>query len=296
MKILSIGECMAELSPQKQAGDFHLGFAGDTFNTVWYLRRLNPDITISYYTGLGTDAISEQMRAMIKDNGIDDQYAVVVPGRTVGLYLISLKNGERTFSYWRGQSAARSLASDPKVLSRAIDEHDLIYFSGITLGILDATGRETLLAALQAGRNAGKTIVFDPNLRPLLWEDTATMRDVTTAGAGVSDIVLPSFEDEAVWFKDANPKGTTQRYLSAGATTVIVKNGPNPIYYFSPQGEGTIFVPTITEVIDTTAAGDSFNAAILSGLNERTSLAQSITAGCRLSGSVVQARGALVTV
>jgi 2-dehydro-3-deoxygluconokinase len=287
---------MGELSPQNEAGVFRLGFAGDTFNTAWYLRQLNPDIAISYFTGLGTDTISEQMRKMIKDAGINDQYGVVVPHSTVGLYLISLENGERSFSYWRGQSAARSLASDAGALRRAIDDHDLIYFSGITLAILDAQGRETLLAALAAGRAAGKNIVFDPNLRKRLWEDDDTMLKVTMAGADVSDIVLPSFEDEATWFKDADPKGTAQRYQSAGATTVIVKNGADAIYHTSPDGDGTVEVPSIADVIDTTAAGDSFNAAILAGLNAGVSLSQCVEAACRLSGAVVQARGALVPV
>ncbi|AXI48185.1 2-dehydro-3-deoxygluconokinase [Sulfitobacter sp. SK012] len=296
MRVLSIGECMAEMSPQDEAGVFRLGFAGDTFNTAWYLRRLNPDISISYYTGLGTDAISGQLRATIKDADINDQYGVVVPDSTVGLYLISLENGERSFSYWRGQSAARSLASDPRALSLAIDDHDLIYFSGITLAILNALGRETLLAALRAGRAKGRTIVFDPNLRPRLWEDNETMLQGTMAGAEVSDIVLPSFEDEATWFEDVDPKATAQRYQTAGANTVIVKNGADAIYHCSPQGEGTVSVPSIADVIDTTAAGDSFNAAILAGLNDGVSLPQSIAAACQLSGAVVQARGALVSV
>ena len=296
MKFLSIGECMAELSPQDQVGAYRLGFAGDTFNTAWYLRRMSPDIDVSYFTGLGTDTVSDQMRAMIKDAGIDDQYAVVVPDRTVGLYLISLDNGERSFSYWRGQSAARCLASDPAALKLAIDAHDLIYFSGITLAILDANGREALLSALRAGRAAGKTIAFDPNLRPRLWEDTTTMLNVTMAGADVSDIVLPSFEDEAAWFKDSDPKATAERYQSAGATTVVVKNGAEAIYYCSPDGDGTATVPALAKVVDTTAAGDSFNAGLLAGLNNGVPLAQSIAAACQLSGQVVQARGALVPV
>ena len=296
MKVLSIGECMAELSPQDQAGDFRLGFAGDTFNTAWYLRQINPDISVSYFTGLGADTMSDQLRSVITDAGINDQYCVVVPDRTVGLYLISLNCGERSFSYWRGQSAARRLASDPAALSRAVADHDLIYFSGITLAILDPAGRDTLLSALRKGRDAGKSIVFDPNLRPRLWEDTAIMLQVTMAGAAVSDIVLPSFEDEATWFDDANPKATDQRYRDAGASIVVVKNGAGAIYYCGPDAQGTVTVPSIDNVIDTTAAGDSFNAAILAGLNDNVPLQHSIESACKLSGAVVQARGALVPI
>ena len=296
MKVLSIGECMAELSPQDQAATFRLGFAGDTFNTAWYLRRINPAIAVSFFTGLGTDTISDQLRATIKDAGIDDQYGIIVSDRTVGLYLISLENGERSFSYWRGQSAARCLASDPAALKRAIDDHDLIYFSGITLAILDEAGRTALLSALRRGRDAGKVIAFDPNLRPRLWENIDAMLRMTMAGAEVANLVLPSFEDEAAWFEDIDPKATAARYRSVGASTVVVKNGADAIYYWSVQGDGTVTVPPVANVIDTTAAGDSFNAALLAGLADGVSLEESIATACQLSGAVVQARGALVPV
>lgn len=287
---------MAELSPQDEAGMFRLGFAGDTFNTAWYLRRISPAIAVSYFTGLGTDAISEQLRETIRQAGISDRYGVVAADRTVGLYLISLENGERSFSYWRGQSAARVLAQDPVALAQAITDHDLIYFSGITLAILDSNGRETLLSALQVARAAGKTIAFDPNLRPRLWTDTDTMLEMTMAGAAVSDLLLPSFEDEAAWFGDARPEATAQRYRAAGARSVIVKNGAAAIYYLDPHGDGTVAVPKIEKVVDTTAAGDSFNAAIFAGKHAGAPLDASIEAACALSGRVVMARGALVPV
>lgn len=296
MRVLSIGECMAELSPQGDAGTFKLGFAGDTFNTAWYLARIRPDMQVSYFTGLGVDDISGQLRTTIKNAGVDDSYCVVVPDRTVGLYLISLADGERSFSYWRGQSAARRLASYVATLVRAIDAHDLIYFSGITLAILDAEDRHTFLSALRTARDGGKVVAFDPNLRPRLWDDTDTMLSVIMAGAAVSDIVLPSFEDEAAWFKDADPKGTADRYLSVGATTVIVKNGADAVYFCNAEGEGTVAVAPIANVTDTTAVGDSFNAAILAGYVDTCPLPDSISNACRLSGAVVQGRGALVAV
>ena len=296
MKILSIGECMAELSPQDEAATFRLQFAGDTFNTAWYLKRFNTDINVSFFTALGTDAISEKLRDAISDADINTEYVIKVPDRTVGLYLISLENGERSFSYWRGQSAARCLASDPAALKRAIADHDIIYFSGITLAILDTIGRDTLLSALRAGRAEGKLIAFDPNLRPRLWDDTNTMLRVIMAGAEVSDISLPSYEDEATWFEDATPKSTAERYMDVGAKTVVVKNGADAIYHSSPDGDGTVSVPPIAKVVDTTAAGDSFNAVILAGLTEGRSLPDAIAAACELSGAVVQARGALVPV
>lgn len=296
MRVLSIGECMAELAPATASDEYRLGFAGDTFNTAWYLARMHPDIAVSYMTAVGDDAISTQMRAFIADSGVGVDHVQVMPQHTVGLYLISLDNGERSFFYWRGQSAAGRLADSPASVRQAMEQADVIYFSGITLAILAPDARQTLLDALAESRAQGKTIAFDPNLRPCLWADPSEMTRTIMAGAAVSDIVLPSFEDEAKWFDDASSEATADRYLSAGCTTVVVKNGPATVHFRQGGDSGSVPVTALPHVMDTTAAGDSFNAEILAGLANDTPLPDSIAAACALSGRVVQAKGALVPV
>ncbi|HKK97052.1 MAG TPA: sugar kinase [Marivita sp.] len=296
MRVLAIGECMAELAPKDSADTYALGFAGDTFNTAWYLAHVSSGIDVSYFTAVGDDAISAQMRAAFRDGGIDDRDVRTITGQTVGLYLITLDGGERSFSYWRGQSAARQLADDPDALARAMAASDLIYFSGITLAILAPSARNILLEALAKARADGKTIAFDTNLRPRLWDSTEDMTATIMQGAAVSDIALPSFDDEEKWFGDADPAATIQRYTRAGATTVVVKNGPDPVSYVHRESTGTVDVPPLTNVIDTTAAGDSFNAAVLAGFLEGTSMPECISKACRLAGQVVQGKGGLVPI
>ncbi len=296
MRFLAIGECMAELAPSEIDGDFRLGFAGDTFNTVWYLARCAPDVDASYLTAVGDDALSLKMTAFMKESGINTRYVQTAPGKTVGLYLISLDAGERSFSYWRGQSAAKTLADDPVLLDEAMAASDVIYFSGITLAILPSGKRTALLNALKTARAAGKTIAFDPNLRPSLWTSDAKMTQAIMAGAAVSDIALPSFEDEAAWFKDANPQATADRYLAAGVVTVVVKNGADPVLYAEGGASGEVAVTPLTDLADTTAAGDSFNAGFFARHAAGDSIAQGIAYACALSRAVVQQRGALVVV
>lgn len=296
MRFLSIGECMAELAPASVSGHFNLGFAGDTFNTAWFLARMKPDVDVAYFTGVGDDSISEQMRVAFTEGGILTDHVQTIAGSTVGLYLITLDNGERSFSYWRGQSAARQLANDAAALAHAMDNSDTIYFSGITMAILDAPARATLLSELRTARAAGKTIAFDPNLRPRLWTNDAEMTSAIMEAAAVSDIVLPSFEDEADHFGDADPQATADRYLGVGATTVVVKNGEGDVLFVENGTTGIVPVTPISEVVDTTAAGDSFNAGVFAGLFSGRSLAEAIALACRLSGLVVQGKGALVPV
>ena len=296
MRVLAIGECMAELVPAEADGDYTLGFAGDTFNTAWYLAKLAPNADVAYFTALGTDAISENMRGFIADSGIDVTHVQAMPDLTVGMYLITLDAGERSFSYWRGQSAARHLARDAAALTAAVAAADLVYFSGITLAILPARDRATLLAALADARAAGKRTVFDPNLRPRLWADSAEMTAAIMDGAAVSDIALPSFEDEADWFGDQDPAATVARYAGAGVKTVVVKNGAGPVRFRSEGAEAERPVEPVAAIVDTTAAGDSFNAGFLAGILTDVPMSDCVARACALARVVVQKKGALVPI
>lgn len=287
---------MAELSPMDEAGQFRLGFAGDTYNTVWYLKRLRPDAHIAYLTALGRDDLSERMATGMSDAGIDTSHIARLADRTAGLYMISLKAGERSFTYWRDMAAARCLADDPRLLSQAMGQADTVYFSGITLAILDEAGRAKLFDALRQARAAGKTIAFDPNLRPRLWSGPAEMTETVMQGARLSDIALPSYEDEATHFSDADPEGTAARYADAGAATVIVKNGADPVLYRHDGESGVVEIPALARVVDTTAAGDSFNAGFMAARSRGYAVAGSILAGARVAGRVIAGRGALIPI
>ena len=112
--IVAIGECMVELAPVANGEQFNMGYAGDTFNTAWYLRRLlGKDYQINYFTAIGTDALSDKMLRFFKHAGIGTDCILRRDARGVGLYMIQLQDGERSFSYWRSDSAARTLAADP---------------------------------------------------------------------------------------------------------------------------------------------------------------------------------------
>ena len=296
MKILSIGECMAEFSPDEQLGKFNLGFAGDTFNTAWYIANNHADVNSAYFSKVGDDELSDQMLKFMSDNQVDTTYIKKVAGSTIGLYLISLVDGERTFSYWRNKSAATFLGQNVDDVGNAMKKQDMIYFSGITLAILDQNSRKNLFSCLKSARRAGKKIAFDPNLRPKLWNDKKEMCDVIMAGANLSDIILPSFEDEATWFLDADPMSTLARYQNVGAETVVVKNAGDPVSFWSQHGTGTYLVESVEKIIDSTAAGDSFNAEILVGLLREIPLADAINNAANLAKKVLMGQGALVKI
>jgi len=293
MRLLSIGEAMVELS-QAAGGLWRLGFAGDTLNTAWYARACLPDLwQVEYFTRLGGDPFSGRMLDFLGENGIGTGGILRDAERRVGLYAIELHDGERSFAYWRGQSAARHLADDTAALGAAIAGADAVYFSGITLAILAPGARETLLAAADAARRAGQLTVFDPNIRPLLWQDATEMRAALTAAAAVSQIVLPSFDDEAALFGDADPAACAARWLAGGASEVVVKNGGGPMTVASATAREVIGV-TREKLLDSTGAGDAFNGAFLAARLTGADATTAARAGHAMSLRVIAHPGALI--
>ncbi|ABD55491.1 sugar kinase [Jannaschia sp. CCS1] len=293
-RVVSIGECMVEMAPSGTPGTFAMSFAGDTFNMAWYLARLAPGWQVEFLTAIGTDSLSDAFRTFAADAGIGTQHMARHPDRGLGLYLTQLDDGERSFHYWRETSAARTLANDEEALTASLQGADIVFFSGITLAILTEEAREVLFDAISEAQAGGAVVAFDPNIRDALWADPEDMRAAIMEAALSSEIVMPSFEDEARHFGDANPAATVARYLSAGATSVVVKNGAGDVHY-SCGGEAGVATPTsVNAVVDTTAAGDSFNAAFLAKLIAGTPPADAVAAACAVAGNVIQSPGALV--
>ena len=296
-RIVAIGECMVEMAPVATEGQFRLGYAGDTLNTAWYLRRLlGVGDQIEYFTSVGTDAVSDRMLGFFMQAGIGTDHILRRDDKSVGLYMIQLQAGERSFSYWRSDSAARTLAVDPLPLQAALNGADLAYFSGITLAILPAADRSRLLTALRGFRSGGGIVVFDPNLRPKLWTSPHEMTHAVMQAAAVSNIALPSYDDEAHWFGDDSPEATLQRYTAAQVGCCIVKNGAGTITACD-GGQSTICypIPDVT-VVDSTAAGDSFNAGFIAARLQGAGLRDAVQGGALLAAQVVAKRGALVEI
>lgn len=295
MRALCIGECMVEFF-RRDDGLWSQGFAGDSLNVAWALRALAPEGSeIDYLTRVGTDALSDAMLTMFRDAGIGTAHVSRDPHRTVGLYTIQTDAaGERSFSYWRSDSAARGLASDTGRLSAAISGADLVYLSGITLAILPPPDRERLLTVLGARGTRACRVAFDPNIRPRLWEDMAAARQHVTALATISDIVLPTYDDEAMAFGDADASATRERYKALGVPEVVVKDGARPTLWRDATGGGLVPVTPAGRVTDTTGAGDSFNGAYLSARLAGSGIAEAVARAQAVAASVIGQRGALI--
>lgn len=293
-RIACIGECMIELSQlDLENGSARIGFAGDTLNTAAYLARLGA--RVSYVTNLGVDAFSAKMRERFIAERIDCALIGRHDTRLPGLYSIEIDAaGERSFRYWRDSSAARTLFSGVGASLNDLAAFDVIYLSGITLAILPPDIRASLIAALGQYRARGTTVVFDTNYRPRLWPDEEAARAAFDAMWRVTRIGLPSFDDEALLYPGTHPKEVVSRISALGVTEVALKNGVRGPMVGDQGGVAQMDFPAAARVVDTSGAGDSFNAGYLWARLGGASPDKAARAGHDLATLVIAHHGALI--
>lgn len=291
-RIAAIGEAMVEFAPVGD-GLYRRGFAGDTFNTIWHMAQLlGEGAGCGFVTRVGSDRLSEDFLDMLAGDGIDTSGVRREPSRTMGLYLIELDGVERSFQYWRSDSAARRLADDPGALLEALSGARLIYLSGITLAILPPEGRATLFDVLARVREGGARIAFDPNFRQRLWESPDTARAVIRQMLTLTHTVLPSFDDERSLWGDTSPEVTVQRFLAAGVGEVVLKTGGEGVHLAADGTTAVIETEPPETIRDTTGAGDAFNAGYLASRLSGARPEAAAQAGHRLACEVLAHHGA----
>lgn len=291
-KIVAVGEAMLEMAPVK-AGLFRLGYAGDTFNTLWHAAQLlGPRAQAGFVTKIGTDRLSDSFFAEMVADGLDVSGVARDPDREMGLYLIELDGAERSFHYWRQLSAARRLADDPGFVAMAISGADIIHVSGITWAILTPAARDSLFSILDLARSEGARVAFDPNYRPRLWSSLDEAREAVARMLARTDIALPSFDDEAALWGDVSPETTIARLGEHGVGEVAVKDGPRPLWFRAGASTGACDTPPVSRPRDTTGAGDAFNAGYLAARLLGSAPVRAIAVAQALSAVVISTSGA----
>lgn len=301
-RVVCFGECMLELQGQA-FGTMQQTYGGDTLNTAVYLARCGAahGLQVDYATALGDDPLSTGLLQRWQADGVGTGLVRRLPGRLPGLYLIEVDAaGERRFSYWRDQAAARAYFDTPDgdtPLEQLADRIDALYFSGISLAILPAAAQRRLLAVAQRVRARGGMVAFDNNYRPRLWTDVAAARQAFAAATAVATLALMTLDDEQALWGESDAAAQLQCTLGLSPAEVVVKRGAMPTLVRTADG-ALQAVPTlpVPQVVDTTAAGDSFAGAYLAARLSGRSAVQAAAAGNRLAARVVQHRGAVLPV
>lgn len=286
-RVACIGEAMIELSLRGKSAD--IGVAGDTLNTAIYLKREAPELVVDYITCLGDDPFSDQIETFIQQQDIGTGSIRRITGKSPGLYAITTTDeGERSFTYWRSAAAARDLfKSGNDTNFDCLANYDLIYFSGISIAILPQDVRLALVEWL--ARHTTR-FAYDSNYRPRLWENPETAREVTRALWARADVSLPSIDDEMALF-DEDAQAVAQRFETYKTIGALKRGEVGPLSLGTPVEQT---YPAAPRVVDTTAAGDSFNGGYLAALLTGKTAAQALMQGHSCAARVVQHRGAII--
>lgn len=291
LSVFVFGEAMIELS--RIEGDrARLGVAGDTFNTAVYLARLG--LHVQYVTALGDCPFSDRIRQACEDEGVGTDHILTVPGGTPGLYAVSLDDkGERSFTYWRSSSAARHFfeADRWQEAFGAAARADLFYLSGITLSLFDEPQRAHVFELMGQTTTHGGAVAFDGNYRPRGWRSKNEAREAIGQAIAVSTITLPTLEDEQELFGDQTAEKCAERHWQLGARETCVKQGARGAYH---SEVGWIAPPKVIKPMDTTGAGDSFNAGFLAARSNGQNAHDASYAGHCLAAKVLQTPGAIL--
>jgi 2-dehydro-3-deoxygluconokinase len=298
IRVACIGECMIELA-HLEPKTLQLGFGGDTLNTAAYLARMTgrDAVAVDYVTALGDDAYSEAMLEGWRAEGIGVALVERRAGRLPGLYTIRTDaDGERHFTYWRDRAPAREMLAGARAgkLLAALESHDLLYASGITLSILDQPQRAALERIAARIRAAGGRVAFDGNFRPAGWPDPAEARAAYERLLGHADIALPTLEDETALFDSKDAPAVAARLHRLGVAEVVVKLGAKGCYLSSAAFTGVVEAAPVAEVVDSTAAGDSFNAGYLAARLRGEAPPSAAGQGHALASRVIGHRGAVI--
>ncbi|HBE9180955.1 sugar kinase [Serratia fonticola] len=295
LDVVTLGEAMA-MFVAAQTGDlaevesFTKRIAGAELNVAIGLARLG--LNVGWVSRIGNDSFGRFTLQQLAKEGVNAQ-RVTVDGRYPTGFQLKSKNTDGTdpsVEYFRKGSAASHLSTA---------DFDRDYFAGARhlhlSGVAAALSAESLelchFAAAEM-RAQGKTISFDPNLRPVLWSSRELMIEQLNKLACAADWVLPGLKEGQILTGQSTAEGIADFYLERGVQAVIIKTGPEGAWFKTAAGDqAAVPAVKVTNVVDTVGAGDGFAVGTLSALLEGKTLLQAVQRGNKIGSLAIQAIG-----
>lgn len=291
--VLCFGETMAMFVAEQpgdlaQVSQFTRRIAGADSNVAIGLARLG--FKVRWLSRVGDDSLGRFVIDSLRQEGLDCDGVEVDPRHPTGFQLKARRDdgGDPKVEYFRRHSAASHLS--PAIIDGQRLQVRHLHATGIPLA-LSPTCRALSHALVDTLRAAGRSISFDPNLRPSLWPDSATMIREVNALAAKADWVMPGLEEGRLLTGLREPADIAAFYLDKGAGLVVIKLGEQGAYFRTQRDEGQVGAVPVSQVVDTVGAGDAFAVGVLSGLLEGRDLPTAVARGNWCGSRAVQSRG-----
>lgn len=292
--VVTFGEAMMLLvadqpGPLERAQAFVKRTAGAETNAAIGLARLG--LQVAWCSRLGTDSMGRYLLQSMEAEGIDCSHVVCDATQRTGFMIKGRVEGggDPEVEYHRKGSAA-SLFQPEEIDAPWLVEARHLHATGV-FAALSGNCLETTIASMEAMRKHGKTISFDPNLRPSLWVSEQFMRETLNSLAFHADWVMPGIEEGKLLTGQDSPEGIARFYLDAGVSLVVVKLGADGAYFATEKASAYVPGFSVGKVIDTVGAGDGFAAGFISGMLEGLRVQDAVRRGAWIGARAVQVLG-----
>ncbi len=291
--ILSFGETMA-MFVAEEPGDlasitrFHKRIAGADSNVAIGLSRLG--FKVAWLSRVGADSLGRFVIDTLEKEGLDCRHVDIDVAHPTGFQLKSRTEdgSDPVVEYFRRGSAASHL-SPQSIVPQLLNARHL-HATGIPAA-LSASARQLSLELMTRMRDAGRSVSFDPNLRPSLWASTQQMVTETNRLAALAHWVLPGLSEGRLLTGFEDPADIAAFYLDQGVEAVAIKLGPHGAYYRTHHDQGFVAGVPVQAVVDTVGAGDGFAVGMISALLENHSFAEAVKRANWVGSRAVQSRG-----
>jgi 2-dehydro-3-deoxygluconokinase len=294
LDVVTFGEAMLLLvadrpGPLEDVLSFVKRTAGAETNVAIGLARLG--LGVGWVSRLGTDSMGRYLLRAMQHEGIDCSHVVCDAGQRTGFQFKGrvTDGSDPPVEYHRKGSAA-SLIGPADIDAAWLTSARHLHATGVFPALSDNC-YETARRGLALMRGAGRTISFDPNLRPSLWPSAERMREAINTLAAHADWVLPGLEEGRFLTGEDTPEGIARFYRDRGAALVVVKLGPDGAYFEGDAGSARVAGFPVTQVVDTVGAGDGFAVGVISALLEGRTPAEAVRRGAWIGARAVQVLG-----
>lgn len=293
--VITFGEAMVmfiaeEEKPLEAVKYFSRGIAGAELNVSTGLTRLG--FNVGWFSKIGNDSFGRAILNYLSEERINSNFVIIDNNKKTGFQLKSkLKNnnGDPEVEYFRKNSAAAGLSISD------LNKHNIkakcLHITGIGPALSDSCF-EVAEYLINHIKEQHGIVVFDPNIRPILWENKNIMVEKLNYLASMSDIVLPGINEGQILTNYSSCEDIANFYLNNGANKVIIKLGKDGAYFKDFSGEyGVVPSLAVHHIVDTVGAGDAFAVGVVSALLENKSLIQAVKRGNLLGSLAVQVAG-----
>jgi fructokinase len=265
LDLLAIGETVVDFISVEEtdwllhAYTFRKYLGGSAANIAVYVAKLGGKSAVISKIGIG--AMGQFLKGELVRAGVMTDYIIMDHRVHTSIIFVSHTKHTPDFEAFRdGDYRLEPREVEEAAVQRARVIHASIY------PLSRKPGRSAVEKAFQLAQRHDKIISLDPNYSPQVWPDYREAMDVLRRMLGYATITKPSLDDATrIFGRGKTPEEYIELFHEMGPKVVVLTMGAKGVL-LSEEGSITHIPARPIEVVDATAAGDSFWAGFLVAL------------------------------